>query len=507
MAGFDDLTRDLRELALLANRAPSLDGLLARALDDLASIIPYDLAAVLVLEGADLVVRCARGRLAGAKVSAHRIALEDFPSVRIALEAKRTRVLEAHDHSSEGDPYDGVLDLPDGHACMVVPLFSGDRTLGAMTFDRRQCAVYEPATVDIATIYGQIISLAMIATEQAALLDRQTKRLAEENRILRDEAGAMRLEHHSASMQRITETARQVATTDAPVLIRGETGVGKEVLARAIHLFSPRRDAPFVKLNCAALPEALIESELFGHAKGAFTGADAPRPGRFVVANGGTLLLDEIGDLPPAAQAKLLRVLQEGTLEPVGSDRTVAVDVRILAATHVDLEDAMERGRFRRDLYYRLNVFPIEIPPLRERSEDIIPIAEHHLEALAERTGRGPWSLSKRSVDRLLAHDWPGNVRELINQLERATILTPEGELDVEQPRSKRDRRPFDPEADPSTWPTLADLERSYVERVLAATDGKIYGSGGAAELLGLKPSTLQSRMSKLGVKRARRST
>ncbi len=503
-----DFTRDLRNLALLAGERADLDGLLGRALDYLSGVIPYDLAAVLELVDGTLNVRCARGKLAGARVRAHRIRLADFPSVRMALETRRTRVLEAHDHQGEGDPYDGVLDLPDGHACMVVPLFAGDRTLGAITFDRSECAVYEASKVDIATIYGQIIALAMVAAEQAALLDHHRRRLAEENRILRDEAGQSEAaelldESEDPAMIRIRELARQVAVTDAPVLVRGETGTGKEVLARAIHAWSHRRDAPFVKINCAALPESLIESELFGHTRGAFTGADASRPGRFAVADGGTLLLDEIGDLPPAAQAKLLRVLQEGTLEPVGSDRTLEVDVRIIAATNVDLDEALDRGRFREDLYYRLNVFPIELPPLRSRTSDIVSIARRHLDGLAKRSGRGPWTLPKRAVDRMCAYDWPGNVRELINYLDRATILAPSGELDIDIPHGRKDRR-FDPASDPSAWPTLIDLEKDYVERVLTATEGKIYGPGGAAEILGLKPSTLQSRMAKLGIVRPR---
>ena len=246
----------------------------------------------------------------------------------------------------------------------------------------------------------------------------------------------------------------------------------------------------------------MFESELFGHTRGAFTGADGPRPGRFAVANGGTLLLDEIGDLPLAAQAKLLRVLQEGTLEPVGSDKTLKVDVRIVAATNVDLDEALEKGRFRQDLYYRLNVFPIELPPLRARKTDIVSIARQHLDRSAKRTGRGPWTLSKRSVERMTAYDWPGNIRELINYLDRAAILVTSGEIEIDIPRQRS--KSFDPTSDPTSWPTLGQFEKDYVERVLAATEGKIYGPGGAAEILGLKPSTLQSRMAKLGIARSK---
>ena len=505
-----DLTHDLKEIARLAGEQGGTDALLERALDYLSGSIPYDLAAVLELSGNELAVRCARGRLANDAVRAHRIALADVPSVRLALESRRTRVLEKHDHAGEGDPYDDVLELEDGHSCMVVPLFFSDRTIGAMTFDREVCGTYDPGAVDLATIYGQIIALAMVAAEQALTLHRDRHRLKEENRLLTDEVTRQRdvcdlLESSKdPAMLKLARLARQVAPTDAPVLITGETGTGKEVLARAVHNWSRRADGPFVKLNCAALPEGLVESELFGHTKGAFSGAERDRPGRFAVANGGTLLLDEIGDLPLGAQAKLLRVLQEGTFEPIGSDRTLKVDVRIIAATHVNLESAMTAGRFREDLYYRLDVFPLELPRLADRRDDIVGIAEHFLERVAAETRRGPWTLSERAKEALTRYDWPGNVRELENCLERATIVSAPGpiEIDALRPRKSRGRAVVDAGSDPVAWPPLATLEKDYVERVLEATDGKIYGPGGAAEILGLKPSTLQSRMNKMGIRR-----
>ncbi len=504
-----DLTHDLREVALLAGEQGGTDALLERALDYLSGSIAYDLAAVLELSGDQLAVRCARGRLASDKVRQHRIALADVPSVRMALESRRTRVLEEHDHAGEGDPYDGVLDLVDGHSCMVVPLFFADRTLGAMTFDRAECGKYEPGAVDLATIYGQIIALAMVAAEQARTLHRERHRLEEENRLLVDEvtrqvdACALLGRSQNPAMLKIARLARQVAPTDAPVLVTGETGTGKEVVARAIHSWSKRADGPFVKLNCAALPEGLVESELFGHTKGAFSGAETDRPGRFAVANRGTLLLDEIGDLPLGAQAKLLRVLQEGTFEPIGSDRALEVDVRIIAATHVNLEEAMNAGRFREDLFYRLDVFPIELPRLADRREDIVPIAESFLARVAAQTRRGPWTLSDRARDALTSYDWPGNVRELENCLERATIVSPPGSIEIDALRPKKSRtRATALSSDPTSWPSLSSMEKDYVERVLEATDGKIYGPGGAAEILGMKPSTLQSRMTKLGIRR-----
>jgi transcriptional regulator with GAF, ATPase, and Fis domain len=303
-------------------------------------------------------------------------------------------------------------------------------------------------------------------------------------------------------MAHVARLARQVAPTATPVLIGGETGTGKEVLARAIHEWSDRADRPLVTVNCAALPESLIESELFGHVRGAFSGATAGRIGRFQAANGGTLFLDEVGEIPPPLQAKLLRVLQDGTLEPVGSDTTVRVDVRILAATNKDLAKAVAEKEFREDLYYRLAVFPIQLPPLRARREDVPCIARAFLASLAARTGRGPWVLTPAGEEELMAGEWPGNVRELVNALERATVLQRGPDLVVvaaPAPGSPRPTRA--PEADVVP---LADVERSHIERTLRGTNGKVWGDGGAARRLGLHPSTLLSRMKKLGLGTAR---
>ncbi len=506
-----DYTADLREIARLAGHPDSLDDVLGRALDSLAALVPYDLAAVLELHGDELSVRAARGPLARPEVHRHRITLRRYPTVRRALETRQPiAMLEHHHASDEGDPYDGVLDLPAGHACMVVPLFAGDRTLGVITLDRGVCRPYAPEMVGLAGVYGQIVALAFLHAEQARLLDRYRLRLQEHSRLLAEEAGrptdaTARFEHsRSPVVQRLARQARQVAVTDTPVLLLGETGAGKEVLAQALHDWSRRRDQPFVKINCAALPENLVESELFGHVKGAFSGATGARPGRFLTANGGTLLLDEVGDLPAGAQAKLLRVLQEGTFEPVGADQTVRVDVRILAATNVDLAAAVRDGRFREDLLYRLDVFPLRLPPLRDRPEDVVPIAEDVLRGLALRTGRGPWTLPRATAERLRALPWPGNVRQLVNALERATILQPEGDLEpslFEAPGNVRRAAPPPPEDAPVR--TLDEVQRLHIEAVLTRTNGRVYGPGGAADLLGLKPTTLQSRMQKLGVRRA----
>ncbi len=503
---FIDLTADLRELATQAGRVGMVEDLLQRALLSLASIVNYDLATVLELDGDCLVVRAARGRLANHRVKAHRLRLSSMPALREVLESRRARAFSDTDHETGGDPFDGVLDLPHGHSCMVAPLFAGDRSLGLLTFDRTACEPYPREVVHLVDVYAQILALAMVNSEQAALLERMRVRLAEENEYLRQEA----IDHQEVEVletsrcemvRRIAIMARQVAGTATPVLIRGETGTGKEVLARYIHRTSGRASRPFVRVNCAALPASLIESELFGHVKGAFTGATTSRQGRFQIANGGTLFLDEIAELSTPLQAKLLRIIEDGTFEPVGSDTTVKVDVRLIAATNVNLEEAIAAKRFRDDLFYRLNVFPITLPPLRERTEDIPLIAGRFLATLTRRTGRGPFKLSQEAIDFLMRQRWPGNIRELVNLLERATIVAKGEFLDLAS-LSHGVLEPRSGEAGDGGEKivSLEEAQRIHIRRALAHCGGKIYGPGGAAALLGVKPSTLQSKMKRLGI-------
>ena len=503
------LTRELEALARLATQPAQLHDMLSQTLRSLQAVIPYDLAAMYALEGDTLYVRAAEGKLASETVKQHTLQLSRFPSIRRALANRRPVPLEAHDHEGdEGDPYDGLLDLPPGHSCMVVPVHAGGKDLGIITLDRLVCATYEDQDVQLAGFFGQLLGMALLYADQASLLDRYRHQLKEHNRLLEAELGgqneAIRKLEASASpsMRQLLRLPRAAASADVPVLLSGETGSGKEVVARALHAWSPRAGEPFVKLNCASIPPELVESELFGHVKGAFSGADRDRDGRFLTADGGTLLLDEIGDMPAPQQAKLLRVLQEGTFEPVGSDRTVKVDVRVLAASHVDLERAVRDGRFREDLYYRLAVFPIRVPALRERREDIVPTARTFLKDLSRRTGRGPWTLSETTRERLTNHVWPGNVRELINVLERATILRPSGAIEAEdlgplvQPpgRGRADTAP-------DKLRSFTDNERAYFERLLEQTGGQVYGDDGAAAIAGLKPTTLYSKLKKHGLK------
>jgi formate hydrogenlyase transcriptional activator len=500
-----DLARDLQELATLVGSEQAVDDVLRRGLDWLARVAPYDLATVFVLEQGRLVVRAARGPLADDRVRQHALSLDQFPSVREAMETRRARTfLEADHRHGDGDPFDHVLDLPPGHACLVAPLVAGDSTLGVLTLDRTVCEVYPPPVVNLVEVYAQLLAMAIQGAGKTVTLERLHLQDHAHAKLLEEELGGGRepeSQVRSPAMHALLRRARQVARAHTPVLIRGEPGSGKERLARAIHVWSARADHPFVSLSCAGVPEATLELELFGHVEGAFAGAGRARPGRLVVANGGTLFLDEVSELPLTLQTRLLRVLQDGEFEPVGSDRAVRLDVRILAATHADLESAVSAGRFREDLFYLLDVFPLELPPLRERREDVAPLAEALLEELARRTGKLARRLTPEALSRLDGHDWPGNVRELANVLERALILATGQELGPEvidlPGRRRREARVREGEL-----PTLADATRQHISRVLQATRGRIYGAGGAAEILGVKPSTLQSKMKKLKIDR-----
>ena len=315
----------------------------------------------------------------------------------------------------------------------------------------------------------------------------------------------------SEPLTRVLRDIEEVADTDANVLILGETGTGKELIARAIHRNSRRREKPLIKVNCAAMPGTLIESELFGHEQGAFTGATKKREGRFALADGGTIFLDEIGELPVELQVKLLRVLQEGEFELVGSSRTQKVDVRVIAATNRDLKQATREGKFREDLYYRLNVFPIELPPLRERGDDIGLLAENFVRRFAQRMGRAIESLSEDCNRRLKSYGWPGNVRELQNVIERAVITSRDGRLNLDRalPESGRIAATEAVSSEKTaqrvrTAKELEALERTNLIVALETTSWRVAGENGAAQLLGMKPTTLSSRMKALGIERKR---
>ncbi|MBD0257610.1 MAG: sigma 54-interacting transcriptional regulator, partial [Cytophagales bacterium] len=306
------------------------------------------------------------------------------------------------------------------------------------------------------------------------------------------------------AMQYVFRQMGQVAPTDFTVLILGETGTGKELIARAIHENSPRRQRTLIRVNCAALPPQLMESELFGHEKGAFTGATERRIGKFELAHGSTIFLDEIGELPPELQPKLLRVLQEKEIERVGGKGPIPCDTRIIAATNRNLKQEVAAGRFRSDLFYRLNVFPITLPPLRERKEDILLLATHFLEKIAKHLGRPLRGIAQASVEQMLAYPWPGNIRELEHTLERAAILSPTPVVELALPVSPAPpAAPGTPApAAPAPVKSLQDAERDAILAALKLANNRIRGKGGAAELLKVKPTTLEFKIKKLAIAR-----
>jgi transcriptional regulator with GAF, ATPase, and Fis domain len=340
------------------------------------------------------------------------------------------------------------------------------------------------------------------------------KQLADEADYLREEISSLQnfgdVIGESKALRAVLRSVRQVAGTDATVLIYGETGTGKELIARAIHAESGRSGKPLITVNCAAIPSALIESEFFGHEKGAFTGATAKREGRFALASGGTIFLDEIGELPLDLQSKLLRVLQEGEYEPVGSSKTRKTDVRVIAATNRDLRECVKEGKFREDLYYRLSVFPIELPPLRERGEDIIMLARLFAERFAKRMGTALKPFTREQIDGLMSYGWPGNVRELQNVIERAVITSKQGSINLERALPEADsdsaRKTRGVEAAERkrvlTQREMEELERQNIVAALEQTGWRVSGESGAASLLGLPPTTLASRIKALGIMR-----
>ena len=336
---------------------------------------------------------------------------------------------------------------------------------------------------------------------------REMDELQRQNSYLREEIQSVHnfeeIVGASPSLRRVLEQVSLVAATDSSVLVYGETGTGKELIARAIHARSGRKDRPLVKVNCAALPAGLVESELFGHEKGAFTGATERRIGRFELAHGGTIFLDEVGELSPEVQVKLLRVLQERELERVGGSRTVKVDVRVIAATNRDLPGAVGSGAFRQDLYYRLNVFPVTVPPLRERPEDIPLLVHYFVARYVAKIGRRISRVPKETMERLATYAWPGNVRELENVVERAVILSPGSDLEV----APEVFPPVPASVLPSPAVPAERVEREHIVSVLRRTNWRVDGPRGAARLLDMHPSTLRSRMQKLGIRRSEEQT
>jgi formate hydrogenlyase transcriptional activator len=386
-----------------------------------------------------------------------------------------------------------------------VPLTTARHHLGTLAFVSKQRDAYNDADVAFLQLVANQVAIAVENALAFSCIETLKEKLTREKVYLEEE---IRTEQNfdeivgeSAALRRVLKEVETVAPTDSTVLIRGETGTGKELIARALHALSPRRNRTFVKLNCAAIPTGLLESELFGHEKGAFTGAITQKVGRFELAHQGTLFLDEVGDIPSELQPKLLRVLQEQEFERLGSTRTVQVDVRLVAATNRDLGQMAASNHFRSDLYYRLNVFPVMLPPLRERRDDIPRLVRHFAQKVARRMGRRIESVPAETMTILERYSWPGNIRELENVIERAVILSRGPELQIDHANLKA---PAPEPAIPPTAPsaTLADAERVHILGVLRETGWVLGGANGAAARLAMKRTTLQSKMKKLGIAR-----
>ena len=444
-----------------------------------------------------------------------RIPLDHFSFAARVEAGESVLVDDATQDLDPGRPGDRLIIDGSGRSCLIVPLKFGERVGGGLYFGKRQPHWYDRLDVEIATGIASGVVLAV-----------QHQRLAEEERRLAVlEGRARKLEQRVASLQNALverygfdqiigrapslkealALATKVAPAETTVLLTGESGTGKELVARAIHFASARGDGPFVTINCAALPETLLESELFGHERGAFTGADRQKPGRFEVAAGGTLFLDEVGELPLTVQVKLLRVLQSREFERVGGTTTLRADVRLIAATNRDLERAVEVGTFREDLYYRLNVFRVHLPPLRDRGDDVILLAEHFVRELAARMGKGEVGLSRDAREALLAHPWPGNIRELQNAVERALIMSEGGLITAGQLGvSTRTERavPSRRTSEIVSAPGMSDSPLSEVEKrlVLDALNKAKGNKSKAAKLLGITRSQLYTRMKRFGL-------
>lgn len=477
----------LRAEAEVREREEKVGRLLSSAMD---AIIELDdqLRIIRVNPATEKVFRCREEKMTGQDFRRF-VGKED--SVRLA------RLIDELDARPEGERSRWIPGGLTAH-CPEGPSFPAEATISRFELHRKKFT-----TLILRNVHDRVEA------------EQKIQSLTTETELLREELQALHrhdtLLGESPALRQMLRDIAQVAGTDATVLVMGETGTGKELVARAIHTASPRRERPLITVNCAAIPATLIESELFGHEPGAFTGATRKREGRFALADNGTIFLDEIGELPLDLQAKLLRVLQEGEFDPVGSQHTRKVNVRVLAATNRDLEQSVRAGRFREDLFYRLNVFPLRVPPLRERGDDVVRLAAVFAQRFASKLGRSIAPLTTDCERRLTAYNWPGNVRELQNVIERAVITATEGRLNLDRAlpeASPSNTAPVHAEAaSPGAIRTakeLEQLERANILRALEAAKWKVSGGQGAASLLGMNPSTLSSRMKALKIQKPR---
>ncbi|HOU54584.1 MAG TPA: sigma 54-interacting transcriptional regulator [Myxococcota bacterium] len=441
-----------------------------------------------------------------------RVAL-DLSACGPAIREKRTHVLEPLDPDHPRFREERPLALEGYGALVSIPLVFEDQVIGTLDVAHVRDHGLLQCCLQSAERIAGLLAIAMHNSRMVEEVRRLNRLLEGENARLKariqEEARHALYVAESPRMRQVLEQVRRVAPSRATVLIRGETGTGKEGLARMVHAYSPRARGPFVTVNLGAIPESLIESELFGHERGAFTGASRRHPGRFVEADGGTIFLDEIGDAPMSVQVKLLRALQERQVQSLGGQGTTPVDVRVVAATNRPLETLVEVGAFRADLFYRLHIVPIYVPPLRERPEDIRPLVQAFLERHASAMNRRPPRVPDAVWQALEAHTWPGNVRELENLIERALILHPGPELVLPGPLAPGlgEAAPAGAAvASPASLGTWEEEARRVLTRALEACGGRIHGPRGAAAMLGLKPTTLQGKLRRYGIPRPRRN-
>jgi transcriptional regulator with GAF, ATPase, and Fis domain len=394
------------------------------------------------------------------------------------------------------------------YSAMAFPLFNGDKVYGILTFGKVEELVWPEILIPRLRVVAHVFSGALLRKradeklhQTLQELEKLKGQLERENVYLRQEinirSSPSKIVYQSRAMSEVLAKVEQVAVTNATVLLSGETGTGKEMIASVIHELSSRSKRAMVRVNCGAIPAALVESEMFGREKGAYTGALSRQVGRFEFADSSTIFLDEVSELPMEVQVKLLRVLQEKEIERLGNPRPIRIDVRVIAAANQNLEEAVQKGKFRQDLYYRLNVFPIEIPPLRERREDIQKLTWSFVDELSNELGKKIESISKESMEALMKYSWPGNVRELRNVIERAMIISNSPKLHIEIPKNSSSL------SMPSAL-TLKEAEIQHIRTVLENSAWRIRGKHGAAEKLGMKPTTLETRMVKLGITRPR---
>jgi formate hydrogenlyase transcriptional activator len=418
----------------------------------------------------------------------------------LALEERQTKVF-THEHLVKFGSKTNALLMQNGiKSICCIPLLTDKGPLGVLNFASKTEGVFIPQDVHLLEQIAAQMAIALDHARAYREIAELRDKLKEEKSYLEGEiCSEMNFEEivgESLPLRRVLDQAKTVAPSDATVLILGETGTGKELIARAIHRMSSRKDGSFIKLNCAAIPTGLLESELFGHEKGAFTGAVSQKVGRLELAHKGTLFLDEVGEIPLEIQPKLLRVLQDQEFERLGGTRTLRVDVRLVAATNRDLEKSVSAKEFRSDLFYRLHVFPLRVPALRERSSDVSMLVRYFVQMFARRMNKKIETITTETMNALIAWDWPGNVRELENFIERSVILTQGSVLNVPLAELRH------PHAENSADRTLANLERQHIIRTLRETGGVIAGNKGAAVRLGLKRTTLQSRIQKMGISR-----